>query len=161
MEQQQHTRHTWTVIVLYLLAVLALTLPMTLSKFESTASGSDTAAIAKFEVGMEYGTRSGGTLQFQTLNLTDLAPGDTKTFDVVLTNNSDVKVEYRISCETAGNLPLTFSYSSSKSDTLGFDTEDKEKTVTVTVTWPSDKNTPELADMVDYLRVIVEFDQIN
>lgn len=158
MEQQHHTRHTWTVIVLYLLAVLALTLPMTLSKFESTASGSDTAAIAKFEVGMDYGTQNGDTLQSKTLNLTGLKPGDTRTFDVVLTNNSDVKVTYSISCRTADNLPLTISCEDT--GTLGFD-DDKTKTVTVTVTWPSDKNTPNLADMVDYLRVTVNFDQIN
>ena len=158
MEHRQYPRHMWTVIVLYLLAVLALTLPMTVSKFESTASGSDTAVVAKFKVNMDYGTKEDGQIwQSKTLNLTGLEPGDTKVFYVKVTNASDVNVKYTVSCETAGNLPLDISYDKATGELAFDDTAE----VVVTVTWPSTENDPQYAEEVDYLRVVVNFEQIN
>lgn len=157
MEHRQYPRHMWTVIVLYLLAVLALTLPMTVSKFESTASGSDTAVVAKFEVNMDYGTKSGENLQSQTLDLTGFKPGDARIFYVQVTNASDVNVKYTVSYETAGNLPLDISYDQATGNLPFDDTAE----VMVTVTWPSEKNDSKYAEEVDYLRVVVNFEQIN
>ena len=144
-------RHACTVIALYLLAVLLLAIPMTVAKYESSASGSDTAVIARYDVGM--------TENVQSISLDTLFPGYSKTFTVNLVNNSDVSVSYKVDYVTEGNLPLDITVTEGNG-TLGYD-NNKTAEVTVTVEWPSADDNPKYADMVDSLRIVVDFAQID
>lgn len=161
-------RHACTVIALYLLAVLLLAIPMTVAKYESSASGSDTAVIARYDVSMAYGSDAQNLTNTLTLDKIK-KPGDTQTFYVKVTNASDVSVSYKVGYVTEDNLPLKVSFSEDDGDTtdddstgeLGYDNAGNTKVVTVTVEWPAGENNPKYADMVDYLRVVVNFTQMD
>ena len=85
MEQnKQNRRHVWMVIALYLLLVAALSVPMTVSKFESTASADDSAVIAAFEVAYDEATEYdvNGVPAVGVIDLSGkMYPGDTCSID--------------------------------------------------------------------------------
>ena len=151
-------RHACTVVALYLLVVLLLAIPMTVAKYESSASGSDTAVIARYDVSMAYGSDAENLTNTLTLDKIK-KPGDTQTFYVKVTNASDVSVSYKVDYVTADNLPLNITINS-KVGTLDYDVNNT-KVVTVTVEWPAGENNPKYADMVDSLRIVVDFAQID
>ncbi len=93
----------------------------TYAKYTTTFTGSDTATVAKFKVGSNITT---GTFDlFKTAKEVDgttadadvasgkIAPGTGGKFDIQLTNDSDVKVNYTLALtETnAKNIPIEYS----------------------------------------------------
>jgi hypothetical protein len=73
------------------------------ARYTSSASGSDSARVAKFEV-----TENTDSLTIETA--ADVIPGGTIKKDIIVTNNSEVAIEYRIAVRSIyENLPLTFS----------------------------------------------------
>lgn len=93
---------------LYLLLAVVVTMLATtgtLAKYSSRFSTSLSAQVAAFA--------GGGTLDFD-LALEDMAPGDTRTVQFTVQNydgerNCEVGLDYEISIDTMGNLPLSFA----------------------------------------------------
>lgn len=157
-----HSRAVYSAVVVcaYLLLVFAMIVPGTASRYDSDASGSDTAAVAKFQV-----TSTGAEI----FTLTEVAPGflhadtgtsehDSVSHEIRLHNQSDVTVAYRISCHSYGNLPLTFSISNAMGTMAAG--ADSEK-ITITITWPADKNDVSYASEVDVIWVTVSCEQVD
>jgi hypothetical protein len=157
-----HSRAVYSAVVVcaYLLLVFAMIVPGTASRYDSDASGSDTAAVAKFQV-----TSTNGDSIFV---LTDVAPGIIGTrespepaaipHEITLHNRSDVTVAYRVSCHSYGNLPLEFSISNAIGTMAAG--ADSEK-ITITITWPADKNDVSYASEVDVIWVTVSCEQVD
>ena len=170
MEQnKQNRRHVWMVIALYLLLVAALSVPMTVSKFESTASAEDSAVIAAFEVAYdeatEYDVNGDPVAGMIDLSGDMMYPGDTRTYQIKVSNHSDVKVSYRAKGITYGTLPLQCTFRkatepvvSQATGTLEYEGYEIWKLI---VTWPAADNESAYAGQIDAVKVVVDFEQVN
>ena len=169
MEQnKQNRRHAWMVIALYLLLVAALSVPMTVSKFESTASAEDSAVIAAFEVAYDEATEYdvNGDPVAGVIDLSGkMSPGDTKTYWIKVSNHSDVKVSYRAKGVTYGILPLQCTFQKATEPAVSQATGTLEyegyEIWQLTVTWPSAENESMYAGQIDAVKVVVDFEQVN
>ena len=153
-----------TILAAYILVVSSLIFTgNTLARYTSEASGSSTAQIAAFDVAYDeagaYDANKQPTQQSIVLTTSSdpLAPGENVRYQIKLTNNSDVKVDYTLKAVSYGNLPLTFSFDSG-SGTMNYD---EVKIVTLTVTWPAGQNSAAYANTVDAVKVTVNFDQVD
>lgn len=91
------------VYIVYLLVLTVILTGVTFSGYISSASGSDGARVAKFEI-VETGV--------QAMYLkTAIVPGETQTKALSITNKSEVAVTYRIIAENLdNNLPLQVQF---------------------------------------------------
>ncbi|NLW70209.1 MAG: hypothetical protein GX061_03920 [Eubacteriaceae bacterium] len=159
--------------LVYALALTALVSTTTLSRYLAQVTGSGTATIAA--VGMETPSL--------TFGVGDLAPGGSATYSFNVTNfegtkTSEVTLEYTVTVETTGNLPLTFSLqctgTGNKGTGIGADPPvtltpgtasssigtlpagiNTTHSYTLTATWPSASDAPKYADEADAIRVKV------
>ena len=181
MEQRQNKQKNmaWkTAAVLFCLCLISLwALSGTLAKYVSsdTAGEKARAASVVFHVKDQDGVKS---LDLTSeLALAGLQPGQKKTLPFSVVNYegsaiSETAMEYTISIETTGNLPLTYSL---QADSGGLDSpaaSPSEKATwsggklpaaakethfhTLTVQWPSDKNSAEYSAEIDSVYLNVE-----
>lgn len=93
--------------VIYLLIVVLVMTPVTLSSYVSTATGSDSATVAKLEMGTGFNT---GEI---TVGNVKLVPGRATQIIFVVTSNSEVTMAYDINVMTNGDIPITGALSCS------------------------------------------------
>ncbi len=171
-QRKKHSR-LW-VYLLYLGLVTSLILSVTLARYASTAGGTGTATVAAMAGGGEI------LVQGQNIEmpLEGLLPGGEKTLEFQVVNYtgdaiSEVAMEYDIKVETTGNLPLTFTLTTTETanginaGTILADgtpltgglfplTEEKQAhTYALTATWPPDKKDARYADEIDLVTVTV------
>ena len=152
-------RVMYSVMILsfYLVVLLSITLSGTYSGYISSAEGSDTCVVAKFQVSSAH-TMNGS----ETINIENLKPGsEPQIIRLEITNESEVNVDYQFSAAmTYGNLPLQFEISEDGAGTLTWDGP-QTVTHTLTVIWPATAISAEYANMVDTLTITLKCEQKN
>ncbi len=129
------------------------------ARYTAEAMGSDSARVAKFSV-----TESGELTKELKV---PIAPGESLNYQVEVTNNSEVAIDYVISAENKyENLPLEFSIGdvsdagsskklSETAGTIGAN-DSSAYTYRFKVSWPNDKNSPDYAGMADVIVITLE-----
>ena len=137
MKNKEERDNRIVIIVIFVLLVTMVTLILVsgaYARYTSKAAGSDVATVAKWSFKVN-GTEIGGvaekevqfdifsTLMGQEDNIykTDgslIAPGTKGSFNIQLTNESEVNAEYKVSytMENSSAIPLEFSYDQQKWD---------------------------------------------
>ena len=131
------------------------------AKYTSSATGSDTARVAKFDILAE------GKVGEEMIGA-DLAPGEELNIQLKVQIKSEVAVEYTISVNNVTkNLPLTFKMGGTVYEGGGEFTERLEANgadlmiYNLTVSWPEEHNSSEYAGLVDMIKVSVSASQID
>ena len=146
---QSRALYSFLIVALYLTVVFAMIVPGTASRYESLSSGSDTAAVAKYQVD----STSNFTLSAKIL------PGTTvRNQTITLENNSEVTVAYNVSVKTTGNLPWIITYDNNTGTIAAGHSSD---TITITVQWNSEEKDVALSYEVDLIEIIIECEQID
>lgn len=142
------------------------------ARYTTSASGSDSARVAKFEI-------EGGGVTSAAITA-DLVPGTSRICDLKITNKSEVAVAYEVVVQRIEkNLPLVFKvfdtayntdegYLTGETDANGVITfsaqllpNSGEKTYKLYIEWPAEKSSPEYAGQVDTIQVTVSATQID
>lgn len=177
--------------LLYLSTVSTLVISVTYARFtlEMRGEGSISAAA----VAMDITGGAGNSALDLTTQLQGLHPGEKKELTIAVTNQkgdiaSEVAQEYSITISTTGNLPLTYTLTSSNSDDSSEGTyvtkltEEMSGTVMtwtggllpyvdtgtgiahtykLTVEWPSGSADEKLADEIDLVTLTVDAKQVQ
>lgn len=138
-----------------------------LAKYVTTASGGDSARVAKFEL-----TESG--VQKNAFYV-PIKPGVVTVHTITVQNNSEVAMRYSVQMvnETNNIYGLKFNLTGKKSGgilTGNFDADSNiftddlapdsdEVTVEIQTTW--DNTDPQYAEMVDYVNIVITAEQID
>lgn len=156
------------VIVLRLAAVLLILVTLSTSmvagryaRYTTTASGSDSARVAKFLV---TETNTDG-LFTQNVSI-NVAPGLTSRNTIDVTNSSEVAVNYCIDVNnTYENLPLKFEIKVGEATHAipftGAIAPNSSATYTLLTTWNSTDNSIDYAGKVDLIQVTLDAIQID
>ena len=87
--------------VIYLLIVVLVMTPVTLSSYVSTATGSDSATVAKLSLDASDNTA------YQGIGALQLIPGTDAQIKFLVTSNSEVTMDYTLAVFTEGGLPIS------------------------------------------------------
>lgn len=125
------------------------------ARYTSSASGSDSARVARFDV-------TADELSFSETIPAEIAPGESNKQTINVKNNSETAIRYTISVENiTDNLPLTFSVGGdANSQTLELDAG-KTADCAVTVSWPDTSDALKYMGMVDLITVTMTAEQID
>jgi hypothetical protein len=164
-------------VVRYLLClalICAVMVGMSYARYTTAVSGSQTASVAS--VSME-GTTT------QTVDISDLSPGQEKTMEFQVVNFSgdhvsEVAQDYTISVKTSGNLPLTFalsgkdptgSYAGGLSNSSGvWKTSSPgslpagntaSHTYALTIRWPGQASASDYSEEIDTVTLVIDAEQ--
>lgn len=171
--QKQLTKTRILGYLLLLAMVTSFVFSISYAKYTKQINGSASADIAIW----------GNDEKIANLDTAGLHPGETKTYEISITNKkngsvSQVAQEYSISLETTNNLPLTytieakdlvsgkgtyltkkkFDLTSGKDEITGGNlpyTESITHTYTLTVEWPSNMNDAAYMDEVDSITLTI------
>ena len=150
MKKNRMMRLASVLLVLCLLTTSVIS--GTFAKYTSTTTATSTATVAKWDVKLddnaftdtitfdftEYWTDSDGKTEADVVS-TKLAPGTKGSFDLQVTNSSEVNAQFKMNFDFSAlsGLPLTFTYKVGDTEyTQGqFVAINMNETKTVTVTW--------------------------
>jgi len=136
------------------------------ARYTTSAQSSDHARVATFSI-------SGGEYLSETVTIeANLFPDNGKDVNLVIQNDSEVAVEYKIEVtNVTNNLPLSFSMEKkgSSPDITGNGTTFTAQQIpgnhidsyTLKIKWPTDDGNLALMGMVDYITVTVMATQID
>lgn len=148
--------------VLYLMLVLGVSVPLTLSRYTSEAVGEDAGQVAKFDVDMVMTISDDTDIEVSADYLIENAkPGWENEYTLLITNSSDVTVAYDLSLvRPFENLPLEFTLDEKKSGML---LSGASVMLTIQGVWiPTDANqNPKYADEVDMVTFIIRYEQVD
>lgn len=127
------------------------------ARYVTTASGSDSARVAKFNVTEELTvTRSDGTKVTDFVVDDVLKPGESVSYRFTVQNDSEVAVKFIVSGERLFNeLPLTLE-TAEKVIAPG-----ASDTVTFTVLWDSNENSLSYGGKIDMIQLTARAEQID
>lgn len=145
-------------VLLCLTLVSACLVSGLFARYATSGQSSDNARVAKFSV------EGSGT--FSQPIEANLVPGESKSADVIIENNSEVAVEYTITVtNVTNNLPLNLRM---EKDGVSHDAQGNSITHTeqqlpgshtdeykLHIAWPKGDNDPAKMGMVDYITVTV------
>lgn len=190
--KSKHTRKTKTHYSVLIFRVAALLAVLTLitsyllsgaySKFYTSASGGDSARVARFSPAF--------TSNSHEIIVSDELPGYSAEIPFEVKNTSDDKVsevamKYKIVVKTTGNIPLTFTLYDKDEHQLNSDSWDcngisgeqiyeyenislvfgvgtiKTEKYKLKIEWPSDRKNAQFSGMTDAVYLGVEFLQID
>lgn len=132
------------------------------AKYSTQASGSDDARVAKFDI--TEAILDDNSVVSEELSF-DLAPGEKKLYEVQVTNESEVAVEYSISAESRyNNLPLKIEMLDKNQKTIEKDylsaNEKSPSTYYIKVSWPKEQS-EDYMGRTDLLVIALKAVQIN
>ncbi len=139
-----------TIAKLILVFVIITIYPMSniYARYISKDSLKQDATVAKFDVSESFVAEESFPVSIK--------PGEQVNREILINNNSDVAILLTISVENiTNNLPLTFN---------GVNQEilpNTKKTVTVGVVWDGSNSSPEYAEKVDVIKLIIRAEQID
>lgn len=143
--------------ILFLLLFL-LTASVTsglLARYTAKTTGSDIARVAVFEIEESLGEVV-GYVPITVNPDGKFRPGDTLSYPVTIRNKSEVSVQYSVTAvREMGTLPLE---TNTISETLA---PGATANVVLTVSWPSDKDSPEYMGKTEILRFTVTAEQVD
>jgi len=127
------------------------------ARYITTATGSDSARVAKFNVTEDLTvTQSDGTTVTDFVVDDVLKPGDSVSYRFTVQNDSEVAVKFIVSGERLFNeLPLTLE-TAEKEIAPG-----ESDTVTFTVLWNSSENSLGYSGKIDMIRLSATAEQID
>lgn len=118
------------------------------AKYISKDGASQNATVAKFDVSESF-------VAEETFPVS-IRPGEQVNREILINNNSDVAIKLTISVENVtNNLPLSFA---------GVNQEilpNTEQKVTVGVIWDKNEKSPDYAEMVDVIKLVIRAEQID
>ena len=162
--EAQNKRRAYIVrlCLVYLMLVLFVCVPPTLSRYHSLAEGSSSAQVAAFnwhyEITSAKAGADGAMAAYNFYTTTGIKPGWSDTITVTIQNTSQVTCEYTLSVvNETGNLPLDFTPSSAS----GVLAQGESKTVTVAVLWPLGENSASLAEKLDAISLNLIYQQVD
>lgn len=176
MKQKNRAPVNWMLraasILLCLVLVSSYLVCGMFARYTTSASGSDSARVAKFEI-------KGGEISSSMITA-DLVPGEIKACEIKIENKSEVAVDYEVIIKKMeSNLPLTFKvydtsytgdegYLTGVTDATGETTfsahlvpNSEQKTYKLFIEWPKEKNSSKYAGYVDTIQVTVSATQID
>ena len=126
------------------------------ARYATTASGSDGARVAKFDVTL---TEVGKNWS-QQVSLGELSPGGSTEIKFEVTNSSEVQVQFKVTMTNqTGNLPLQLKNGSNVFiQPVGMG---ETKPIAFEIVWPDTENSPTYAGKTDLLRFDFEVVQID
>ena len=128
------------------------------ARYATTASGSDGARVAKFDI--EY-TSTTITDWSQTVALDEMYPGSAETIEFSVTNKSEVAVCLQVVLTNqTGNLPIAQTPQIFNSSVIPPNT-DTPTTVNYTISWPAELSDPAAAGKTDVFRLDVSVVQVD
>ena len=124
------------------------------AKYVTRASGSDSARVAKFDVSIQ----SVLDIYSEMIPLGDIQPGDSKTIEFTVTNNSEVAVAFIATVTNlTGNLPLDIPLSGVPQNLA----PGENKAIELTVSWDKNKSDPANMGKTDLLNLRIVVEQID
>ncbi len=153
-------------VLLLLILFTACMMSGLYARYTTTAQGSDSARVAKFDT--EAIMKNASNTDIAQFDIS-LAPGNPdNTYYVVVTNNSEVSVNCSVSAvNETGNLPLTFvltqennaiAYSGSVNGSIA---PGDTLTYTVKIGWQANETGYLYAGQLDSIAISVQCEQIN
>lgn len=137
MRKNENKTSKFVCIVLLLCVIAMILVAGTYAKYTSSASGSDSATVAKWDIkvnGTQLGVEN-ATVNFDLFGTSDddlVYPGKTNSFDVVVTNDSQVAATYDIDFTVSGaTLPIEYSIDGTNWSTDGDDLDLSSKAIAV------------------------------
>ena len=161
-------------IVLRLAAVLLSLVLITIgmvsgryARYVTSASGSDSARVAKFTVTQSI--LQGETDLTQTIPMPEIKPGETVIIDVVVEHDTEVAVRNTVDVQSLySDLPLTISVQEKgtlSSQSSNFSAEYRPGTFTkkyeAAITWVRGSNDVDHIGMVDLITITVTSEQVD
>lgn len=152
------------IVLCYLVIITALVATFTLSKYTSEAGGDSSAEIATFSA--TYSATNSGSSE-QTVDLTDMVPGEEREIKLVISNDSQVSISYEISAVTYGNLPLSLTFKNSDRQELASSPTGEirlggdEDVCYLSIKWDSDKNSSYYASEIDAVTITMAYEQLD
>ena len=124
------------------------------ARYVTSASGSDSARVAKFTVTQSI--LQGETDLAQTIPMPEIKPGDTVVINIVLEYDTEVAVRSTVDVQSLySNLPLTISVQ--EKGTLSSHTKEYE----AAITWVQGSNDVDYIGMVDLITITVTSEQVD
>ena len=137
------------------------------ARYVTSASGSDSARVAKFTVTQSI--LQGETDLAQTIPMPEIKPGETVIIDVVVEHDTEVAVRNTVDVQSLySNLPLTISVQEKEtlsSQSSNFSAEYRPGTFTkeyeAAITWVRGSNDVDYIGMVDLITITVTSEQVD
>ena len=137
------------------------------ARYVTSASGSDSARVAKFTVTQSI--LQGETDLAQTIPMPEIKPGDTVVINIVLEYDTEVAVRSTVDVQSLySNLPLTISVQEKgtlSSQSSNFSAEYRPGTFTkeyeAAITWVRGSNDVDYIGMVDLITITVTSEQVD
>jgi len=167
-EQKSRFNRVIGACVAYLLIVLLVLIPTTLSSYISTTSGTDTARVARISL---------DTVAY--LEVDPIKPGHTTTIEFDLSGEfSEVTQEYSFSMSTTGNLPFEYTLTGTATDggtpiavdgplqfqslyTGGILRYGEVHHYVLTITWDANKTAHQYANEIEYITITTQSVQVD
>lgn len=141
---------------LVLLCTLLITTNMTsglYARYTTTATGSDSARVARFE----FTDNSDTYVQTLIKEASTMFPGETISVQAKVVNNGEVTLCYTIKVENlTENLPIEDAILASRTLSPGETAE-----VNIALSWPAEKNSVDYVGKTDVLRISVLAEQVD
>lgn len=138
------------------------------ARYVTSATGSDSARVAKFTVTQQSITRGETEDLTETIPMPLILPGESHTVNIAIAHDAEVAVNNIIEVSSTNNLPLQFSVSDrSSQQVLGNPASEyfapgiHTKEYTVTISWPDTTNAQAYIGMVDLLTIKVTTQQVD
>ena len=137
------------------------------ARYVTSASGSDSARVAKFTVTQSILQRE--TDLAQTISIPEIKPGETVIIDVVVEHDTEVAVRNTVDVQSLySNLPLTISVQEKGTDTSGssiftaaYGPGTFKKEYEAAITWGRGSNDLDHIGMVDLIIITVTSEQVD
>ncbi len=148
------------------------------ARYSTSASGSDSARVAKFDVNPTFTITERGTTA-QNIRV-DVTPGNTQIAKLTIVNNSEVAVEYKLEVKNVtGNLKsLKYKLVKKDADSAAVTTDKHENGISISgatqlpgnhtdtynleIVWEANgEDALEFIDMLDYITVSVTATQVD
>ncbi len=150
--------YLFRILLVYVLILLCIAVPITVSRYVASDNAQDQAGVAKFNV-----TQS-GTLT-QTISDVSFGGGEWEhAYTFTIENNSEVGVVYSVEVTSSGNLPLEFLWDGAETATpledKRLESDGDEATHSLVVRWAGPKDA-KYSGLIDMITVTVTCEQSN
>lgn len=164
LDRQRRLNRGIGVCLAYLLVVLFVLIPTTLSSYVSTTSGEDSVRVARMSLDSEI-----------VFSVKQIHPGETVTLDFVLSGEaSEVTQEYSLLMSCTQNLPLSYSLSCEPTEgrpvqgsiqpgqTYSGELKHGEEHVySLVIYWDASKTAYQYANEFDYITITTQSVQVD
>ena len=142
-----------SLIILSLLVLVMISTALTgnlLAKFATGSENREVASVAKFNI------IESGVMEID-VSANKLKPGSTLVQPIKVHNDSEVAVDYTLTVNTTGNMPLVLEMNGEQGNPLVFSQtlapNATERSYDLNIVWPESENDPKYIRMVDVIKL--------